>query len=98
ITATAWVSNPSPNERANETVYVSVKDNYGRPVTGAQVQATVQFKSGAQTYSLTHQGNGQYALSFKLNDKHASGYKVNVSAVARFQAFTATAYTAFTPD
>lgn len=98
ITASAWVSNSSPNSRANETVYASIKDNYGRPVTNAQVQATVQFKSGSQTYSLTHQGNGQYAVSFKLNDKFISGFKVNVGMVARFEAFTATAYTSFTPD
>ena len=98
ITASAWVSNSSPNSRANEIVYASVKDNYGRPVTNAQVQATVQFKSGAQTYSLTHQGNGQYAISFKLNDKFISGFKVNANVVAHYEAFVATAYTSFTPN
>lgn len=98
IAANAWVSNPSPNDRANETIYVSVKDNFGRPVAAASVVATVQYKTGAQTYTLSSQGNGTYAVSFKLNDKYASGYRVQISATARYQGFMSTAFTAFTPN
>lgn len=98
IAANAWVSNPSPNDRANETVYVSVKDNFGRPVTAASVVATVQYKTGAQTYTLSSQGNGTYAVSFKLNDKYVSGYRVQISATARYEGFISTAFTSFTPN
>ena len=98
VTASAWVSNPSPNTKANETVYVSVKDNYGRPVTDAVVAAAVMFKTGTQTYTLASQGNGTYAVSFKLNDKYVSGYRVAVGVSARYQQYTATANTSFTPN
>lgn len=97
IIATAWVSNPAPNDRANETITVSVKDNYGRPVTGASVIANVAYKGGSQNYSLMSQGNGLYAVSFKLNDKYVSGYRVSVNVTATYQGFTSTAATSFTP-
>ena len=95
--ATTWVSNPSPNSRANETVYATVKDNYGRAVNNASVIATVYFKSGSVNYSLTSMGGGQYAVSFKLNDKYVSGYRVGVNVTARYDGYTSTASTSFTP-
>jgi len=98
IIATAWVSNSSPNERANETIYASVKDNYGRPVTNASVIASVVYKTGVQNYSLTHQGNGTYVVSFKLNDKFVSDFRVSIDVTARSQGFSSTASTSFTPQ
>lgn len=98
IIASAWVSNGSPNARSNETIYASVKDNYGRPVIGASVIAAVHYKSGTQHYSLVSNGNGNYSTSFKLFDKLVSGYKVNVTVTATHQGFTSTAATSFTPQ
>jgi len=98
ITASAWISNAAPNERANETISVSVKDSLGRPVTGASVTAAVMYKSGTQHYTLAHQGNGLYTVSFKLNDKYTSGFRVAVGVSARYQQFTSTASTGFTPN
>ena len=97
IVATAYVSNPSPNDRANETIYTIVKDNYGNPVTGASVIATAFYKSGPVNYVLSHTGNGQYSVSFKLNDKYVSGFKVPISVVANYKGFSSTAETSFTP-
>ena len=98
ITSSAWVSNPSPNNKANETINVSVKDNYGRQVTDASVTANVYFKNGTATYSLRHTGNGVYSVSFKLNDKYVSGYRVGVDTVSRFNGFVSNANTSFTPQ
>lgn len=98
IIASTWVSNGAPNSKANETIYASVKDNYGRPVTGASVIAAVHYKSGAQYYSLKSDGNGNYSTSFKLYDKYVSGYRVNVNVTATYQGFTSTAATSFTPQ
>ena len=98
IITNAWVSNTSPNERANETVYATVKDNYGRPVTNASVIARVYFKSGMVTYSLVHTGNGNYSASFKLNDKFIDGYRVNTEIIATLNGFVSTANTSFTPQ
>lgn len=97
ITSTAWVSISSPNERATETVYVSVKDNYGRSVTAAAVTASVYFQSGVQTYTLSSLGNGTYTTSFKLNDRFVAGYRVNVQTTATYNGFTSSAATSFTP-
>lgn len=98
ITSSAWVSNSSPNERANETIYASVKDNYGRPVADASVVANVYYKNGTATYSLRHTGNGVYSASFKLNDKYVSGYRVGIEAISRLNNFVSTANTSFTPQ
>ena len=98
ITSSAWVSNGSPNSRANQTIYASVKDNYGRPVTDASVIANVSYKSGVVNYSLRHVGNGTYSTSFKLNDKYVSGFRVYVETVARWNGFTSAAQTSFTPQ
>lgn len=97
IVANAWVSNAAPNERANQTINASVKDNYGRPVTNASVIARVYFKSGMTTYSLTHTANGNYTTSFKLNDKFVDGYRVNTEIIATLNTLTAVANTSFTP-
>lgn len=97
ITSTAWVSISSPNERATETVYVSVKDNYGKPVTAATVTASVYFQSGVQTYTLSSLGNGTYTASFKLNDRFVAGYRVNVQTTATYNGFTSSANAGFTP-
>jgi hypothetical protein len=96
IIANAWVSNSSPNDRSNETINATVKDNYGRPVTSASVIATVYFKNGLANYSMTHTGNGNYSVSFKLNDKFFPGYRVNVEVTARYEGFTSIADTSFT--
>ena len=98
ITSSASVSNGTPNSRANETIYVNVKDNYGRPVTDASVIANVYFKTGMANFSLKHVGNGTYSASFKLNDKYVSGYRVNVESIARWNGFTSTANTSFVPQ
>lgn len=97
IIATTYVSNPSPNNRANETIYATVKDNYGNPVTSASVVATVFFKSGPVNYALTHTGNGLYSVSFKLNDKYVEDFRVPVEVVANYKGFSSVASTAFTP-
>jgi len=96
INVVTWVSNDAPNARANETIYTRVRDNFGRPVTGASVVARVSFKSGTVTYSLHHIGNGEYSVSFKLYDKYSPGYRVSVEAQATYLGFSATDYTAFT--
>lgn len=97
IIASANVSNASPNDRSNETIYATVKDNYGNPVTNASVIATVFFKTGSVNYALSHNGNGQYSTSFKLNEKYASGYRVSVEIRASYQGFSSDATTFFTP-
>jgi hypothetical protein len=97
IVATASISNASPNERANETITVTVKDNYGRPVMDASVIAAVHFKNGTQNYSLSSLGNGVYTVNFKLNDHYERGYRVGVDVTARYNGFVSTAYTSFTP-
>ncbi len=96
ISANAWVSNPTPNSRATETVYIDVKDNYGRPITGAAVSASIYFSTGVQFFTFTSQGNGTYTASFKLNDKFAANYRVRVESVARYGGFSAFANTSFT--
>jgi hypothetical protein len=97
IVANAWVSNSSPNNRAEETIYASVKDNYGRAVNNASVIATVYYRSGIENYVLQSTGNGQYSTSFKLYDKYVSGFRVNVDVVAHLNSLGSTAYTSFTP-
>lgn len=97
IIATTWVSNASPNARANETIFATVKDNYGRAVTDASVIAIVSYKNGTQAYSLTSQGNGTYSVSFKLNGNYESDYRIGVNVTARYNGFTSSAATSFTP-
>lgn len=97
IIVSTYVSNPSPNERANETIFATVKDNFGRAVTNASVIAVVGFQTGTTTYSLTHQGNGVYSVSFKLNEKYVSGVRVGVSIMAKYKDFSSNAGTSFTP-
>ncbi len=95
---TAWVSNPSPNTRSNEIIYARVRDNYGRPVNNASVSATVTYKTGSVYYYLKHSGNGEYSVSFKLNDKYVAGHVVSVEVTAGLSGIKATDYTSFTPQ
>lgn len=97
IVATTYVSNPSPNDRSNETIYATVKDNYGNPVTAASVIATAFYKSGPVNYVLSYGGNGLYSVSFKLNDRYVSGFRVPVEVVATYKGFSSVANTSFTP-
>lgn len=97
ILASAWVSNSNPNDRSNETIYTSVKDQLGRPITNASVIASVYFKNGITNYGLKHVGGGTYSVSFKLNDKYVSGYYVKVDVAIRVDALSSTVHTGFTP-
>jgi hypothetical protein len=97
IVATAYVSNPSPNNRANETIYATVKDNYGNPVINATVRATAFYKSGPVSYVLSHVGNGLYSVSFKLNYRYSSNVRVAVEVAVVYQGLSTSASTAFTP-
>lgn len=96
LTATSTIDNASPNQNEEVTVTVTVKDQNGKPVSGANVHLNLVFKSKDTPYDATTGANGVATLSFKIG-RAAAGFTVNGDIAVSANGVTTTTQTAFTP-
>ena len=86
-----------PNQNEEVTVMVTVKDQNGYAVNGANVHLSLSYKSTDTVYEGTTNANGIAALSFKIG-RAAAGFTVNGDITVSANGKTATTQTAFTPQ
>lgn len=96
ISATSSISNPNPEQYSSVTVTVSVKDQNGNPVSGANVDLILHYKSKDTEYNGKTDGSGQAVLSFKIG-RASTDFTVDGDIVVTANGLTARTTTAFTP-
>ena len=96
LKATATIDNASPNQNEEVTVTVTVKDQNGTPVNGANVHLNLAFKSKDTPYESVTNANGVASMSFKVG-RAAEGFMVNGDITISHNGTTTTAQTGFTP-
>jgi competence protein ComEC len=97
IQATATIDNAKPNQNEEVTVTVTVKDQNGTPVSGANVHLNLQYKSKDTVYEGMTNANGVASLSFRIG-RAAAGFTVNGDITVSYNGMTITTQTAFTPQ
>lgn len=96
IQANATIDDANPDQNEEVTVMVTVKDQNGYAVNGANVHLSLSYKSTDTVYEGTTNANGIAALSFKIG-RAAAGFTVNGDITVSANGKTATTQTAFTP-
>jgi len=96
LQAVATIDNATPNQNEEVTIMVTVKDQNGYAVNGANVHLSLSYKSTDTVYEGTTNENGIAALSFKIG-RAAAGFTVNGDITVSANGKTATTQTAFTP-
>ena len=97
LQATATIDDANPDQNEEVTVMVTVKDQNGYAVNGANVHLSLSYKSTDTVYEGTTNANGIAALSFKIG-RAAAGFTVNGDITVSANGKTATTQTAFTPQ
>ena len=97
LQATATIDDANPDQNEEVTVMVTVKDQNGYAVNGANVHLSLSYKSTDTVYDGTTNANGIAALSFKIG-RAAAGFTVNGDITVSANGKTATTQTAFTPQ
>lgn len=96
LKAAATIDNASPNQNEEVTVTVTVKDQNGKPVNGANVQLILEFKSKDTPYDSVTNANGVATLSFTIG-RAAEGFTVNGDITVSYNGQTTSTQTSFTP-
>lgn len=96
LKATATIDNASPNQNEEVTVTVTVKDQNGTPVNGANVHLNLAFKSKDTPYESVTNANGIASMSFKVG-RAAEGFTVDGDIIITHIGTTTTAQIGFTP-
>jgi competence protein ComEC len=96
LQAVATIDHATPNQNEEVTVTVTVKDQNGKAVNGANVHLSLAYKSTDTVYEGTTNANGVASLTFKVG-RAAAGFTVNGSITVSANGKNATAQTAFTP-
>ena len=97
LEASAMIDNANPNQNEEVTVIVTVKDGNGKPVSGANVNLKLEFKSKDTPYEAVTNTDGVASLSFKIG-RAAAGFTVNGDITVSIEGTTTTAQTSFTPQ
>lgn len=96
LQATAVIDEATPNQNEEVTVTVTVKEQNGKPVNGANVHLNLQFKSKDTVYEGVTNANGVASLAFRVG-RAAAGFTVDGDITVSANGITATTKTAFTP-
>lgn len=96
LKTTATIDNASPNQNEEVTVTVTVKDQNGKPVNGANVHLNLEFKSKDTPYDSVTNANGVATMSFRIG-RAAEGFTVKGDITVSHNGTTASAQTGFTP-
>lgn len=96
LQASATIDTVQPTQNEEVTVTVTVKDQAGNPVSGANVQLNLQFKSKDTDYEAITNANGMAEISFRIG-RAAAGFTVDGEITVTANGMTATTQTAFTP-
>ncbi|MFJ5624406.1 MBL fold metallo-hydrolase [Peribacillus loiseleuriae] len=96
LQATATIDEATPNQNEEVTVTVTVKDQKGQPVNGANVHLNLHFKSKDTVYEGATDANGVASLSFRIG-RAVAGFTVNGDITVSANGITTTTKTAFTP-
>ncbi|WP_315906761.1 MBL fold metallo-hydrolase [Priestia koreensis] len=97
LTATASIDDNHPHQNEEVTVTVTVKNETGQPVGGADVTLNLAYKSTDTTYTAVTNAQGVAMLPFRIG-RAAAGYTVNGDISIAAQGMSTTAHTDFTPN
>lgn len=97
LTVTAAIDNPTPKQNASVTVTVQVKNGSGKPVSGADVELDLAYKSKNTVYTAVTDSSGTAVLNFKIG-RAAKGFTVHGDITVRSGDLSAKAKTSFTPE
>jgi hypothetical protein len=93
--ANICMTNPTPNQRADNTVYVRFLAN-GKPVSGVPMNAVWRYKSTAPTCSGVTDNDGVASCTRNIGDA-TEGFEIKVQVSLNYNGQNYTAETSFTP-
>lgn len=94
VAAFAGVKNASLAPKATQTVTITLKDQDGKLIPGADVQIVAHYPTEDVTYNTT--GDGTYRASFKVPENIGSGTNILLDVKATYEQFNSTARASFT--
>jgi hypothetical protein len=94
ISAVAGVMNASIAPKATQTVTVTVKDQTGALLAGANVEVVAHYPTENVTYTAV--GDGVYRAKFKVPENIGKGTIILLDVTVTYEGFTSTARASFT--